>query len=292
MERRGLGKGLEALISPEAVIFEERTSENSIVVLNPEKIQPNRYQPRFEFKEDKLKELMDSIKEKGLVQPVIVRQNSADEYELIAGERRLRAIKALGRTEIPAVIKNATDLEMLEFSLIENIQRDDLNPIEEAKAYSTMINDFSFTQEQIAAAVGKNRATVANMLRLLALPEAIQNSVLKELITLGHAKAILSLHEQADQLELMDKIITEGYSVREAEQYASLDVEFIESEQQTKTKPEKDQFIRDLEEQAQRLLGTKVSIRHGAKRGKLQIEYYSLDDLNRILKIMGREESC
>ncbi|MCP4649693.1 MAG: ParB/RepB/Spo0J family partition protein [PVC group bacterium] len=282
MERRVLGKGLSALISPEAV-----PEQKGVIFLDPQKITANRYQPRLEFKEDKLQELMDSIQEKGVVQPVIVRKNEGEAYELIAGERRLRAVKGLGHKEIPAVIKNVTDLELLELSLIENIQRDDLNALEEAKAYNTMIKDFNFTQEQIAKTVGKGRATVANMLRLLSLPSTVQEALAKGLISFGHAKAILSLPDENLQIDLLDKIITDGYSVREAEQYATLEPE---EEYQPKKKQEKDQHIMALESEMQHILGTKVKINHKPKRGKIQIEYYSIDDLQRILKIMGKQE--
>lgn len=281
IERKVLGKGLEALISREQLKEDEK-----IELLNPDQISRNRYQPRVEFEEDKLQELMVSVKEKGLVQPIIVRRNGAGEYELIAGERRLRAVKALGLKEIPAVVKNVSDLELLELSLIENIQRENLNPLEEAKAYDALMNDFNFTQEQIAKTVGKDRTTVSNMTRLLSLPEPVKDALAKQIISLGHAKVILSLQETIKQLGLLDKIIKENLSVREAENH----VAGIAKHKTTKRRIAKDNHILELESELQHILGTKVKVIHGRKRGKIQIEYYSLDDLDRILNIIRKKE--
>lgn len=284
MERKVLGKGLEALISTrEAISAEER---EKIVLLNVEEVIPNRYQPRVSFAEDKLQELIESIKEKGVVQPVIARQNSDGKYELIAGERRLRAVKAAGHKEIPAVVRKATDLELLELSLIENIQRDDLNPIEEARAYESFMKDFGFTQEQISKAVAKNRSTVANMLRILYLPEEIKEAVAKNIISFGHARAILGLQERDRQLELLQAIIKEGFSVRKTEQYV-----LAQQKQKTpgKKAAHKDQYVAELEQELQHIFGTKVVVSHGKKRGRVEIEYYSLNDLDRILNIIRKK---
>ncbi|MFH1460130.1 MAG: ParB/RepB/Spo0J family partition protein [Candidatus Omnitrophota bacterium] len=280
MERKVLGKGLGALIAPEA----ERKEAAGVQNLNPQQIIPNRYQPRLKFNEEKFQELVDSIKEKGIVQPVVVRKNNETEYELIAGERRLRAIKALNLKEIPAIIKNVNNQEMLELSIIENIQRDDLNPLEEAKAYETLVNDFNFTQEQIAKSVGKSRATVANMLRLLTLPKKVKDALFNEQISFGHAKAILAQASAEYQLALLDKIITKKLSVREAEQTA-----FKSTKIKTKKQSSKDENVQRLEEELRLTFGTKVSVVHGTKRGKIQIEYYSLDDLERILKVIRKQ---
>lgn len=280
MDRRVLGKGLEALITPEQVKPETR-----IVLLNPEKIRPNRYQPRTQFSAGSLQELVASVQEKGLVQPIVVRQTQAGDYELIAGERRLRAVKALALKEIPAVIKNVSDLELLELSIIENIQRDELNPLEEANAYEALIKKFGFTQDKISKTVGKNRTTVANMLRLLSLPKQVKAAVSSGALSFGHARAILSLTDVSRQIALADKIIKEGLSVRETENYASGSKKHAAK---TKHKPGKDQYVRELEEELQRVFGTKVNVFHGKKRGKIQIEYYSLDDLERILLIMRK----
>ena len=280
MERKVLGKGLGALIAPEP---KARTS--GIQLLDPQTIRPNRYQPRLTFKENKLQELVASIKEKGVVQPVAVRKNPDGSYELIAGERRLRAVKILNKKEIPVIIKDVNDREMLELAIIENIQRDDLNPLEEAQAYENLIKDFGFKQEQVAQSVGKSRVTVANMLRLLKLPKEVKDGLLNEQITFGHAKAILSLAGVSDQIMLCKKIIKKGLSVREAE---FLVTNTVVGKKQQKTLI-KDSHVEKLEEELRHILGTKVSVFHGQKKGKIQIEYYSLNDLERILKVLRKE---
>ncbi|MBU1045290.1 MAG: ParB/RepB/Spo0J family partition protein [Candidatus Omnitrophica bacterium] len=276
MERKVLGKGLGALISPEL-----EAPKNDLLMLDPEIISANRYQPRLHFREEKLHDLIESIKEKGIVQPLIVRKHSDKSYELIAGERRLRAAKELGLDRVPVVVKEVNDQEMLELSIVENIQRDDLNSIEEAKAYAALIKNFGFTQEHVARSVGKSRATVANTLRLLTLPKIIQDALFKDQISMGHAKAILSLPETVEQLGLLSLILKKGLSVREAEQ-------FCVSKKTVKTKSavNKDEHVVNLEEELCQLFGTKVSLYHGKKRGKIQIEYYSLDDLDRVLKLI------
>jgi ParB family transcriptional regulator, chromosome partitioning protein len=278
MNKKVLGKGLSALITPEP-----EAVNSDLLFLDPEIISPNRYQPRLNFREDKLQELIESIKEKGIVQPIIVRKHANQTYELIAGERRLRAAKELGLAEVPVVVKQVNDQEMLELSIIENIQRDDLNPIEEAKAYEVLIKEFQFTQEQVAHSVGKSRATVANMLRLLTLPALIKEALFKDQISMGHAKAILSLTETDKQLELLSRIIKTGLSVREAERFGT-----VKKQPKNKVNINKDENVADLEEELRQLFGTKVSLFHGKKRGKILIEYYSLDDLDRVLKVIRR----
>ncbi len=276
MDRKVLGKGLGALITPEPEV-----QSSNLLMLDPETIIPNRYQPRLNFREDKLHELVESIREKGIVQPLIVCKHSDNSYELIAGERRLRAAKELGLERVPVVLKQASNQEMLELSIVENIQRDDLNPIEEAKAYNVLIKDFGFTQEQVASSVGKSRATVANTLRVLTLPKIIKDALFKDQISMGHAKAILSLTETIKQLELLSLILKKGLSVREAEMFCT-----FEKSVKTKKTVNKDEHVVNLEEELRQIFGTKVSLFHGKKRGKIQIEYYSLDDLDRVLKLI------
>ena len=284
MERKVLGKGLEALINPAVLEKEEK-----VIMLDPAQIRPNRYQPRQDFDGEKLQELVASINEKGIVQPVIVRHNPGGEYELIAGERRLRAVKELGHKEVPAVVKKVNDQELLEFSIIENIQRQDLNSLEEAKAYETLINDFGFSQEQVAKTVGKNRSTVTNTLRLLSLPRAIKEALSRGMISFGHAKAILSLEDADKQARLCERIMREGLSVREAENLAGIN----KKEPKTKTvKTGKDPHVREVEEELQQIFATKVNVVHGKKRGKIQIEYYSLDDLERLLAIIRKQNQA
>ncbi|MDD5436185.1 MAG: ParB/RepB/Spo0J family partition protein [Candidatus Omnitrophica bacterium] len=278
MEKKALGKGLSALIPAR-----EGAQENGEAVLQIPiaKIKTNKYQPRLDFNKEKLDELINSIKEKGVIQPVLVRK-SADGYELIAGERRLRAVTTLGLDAIPAIVKDVADIDMFELSLIENIQREELNPIEEAVAFQKLITDFSFTQDKIATTLGKDRSTIANTIRLLGLPKKIQEYISKNSITAGHAKAILSLPTEAARLRLADIVIKRGLSVRETERA-------VAKRELKTTDPvvRKDQNIVDIENGLQQLFGTRVRIFHGDKKGRIQIEYYSDEDLNRILDIFS-----
>ncbi|MCM8812960.1 MAG: ParB/RepB/Spo0J family partition protein [Candidatus Omnitrophica bacterium] len=290
MERRVLGRGLGALITAEP-----ENGKDTILLLDPRAIAPNRYQPRENFSDAALQELIDSIREKGLVQPLIVRQNDTGAYELIAGERRLRAVKSLNFAEVPVVVKTVSDREMLEMAIIENVQRQDLNPVEEANAYALLMEDFGFTQEQVAKTVGKNRATVANLLRILSLPEQIKQALAAGAISLGHAKALVSLPEQGAQLRLLEEIITHQATVREVEEYiaggssGAGDEPAEGADRRTQPRPAgKDAHVRQVEEELQQCFGTKVTIRHGNKRGKICIEYYSVEDLERILTMVRR----
>ncbi|MDD3906038.1 MAG: ParB/RepB/Spo0J family partition protein [Candidatus Omnitrophica bacterium] len=280
MTSKALGKGLSALIPTRDDSQENRESVLRIPI---SKIRINKYQPRLEFNKEKLDELTSSIKEKGVVQPVLVRA-SQDGYELIAGERRLRAVTNLGMESIPAIVKNVADIDMLELSLIENIQREELNPMEEASAFQKFITDFNFTQERIATAVGKDRSTVANTLRLLTLPKKIQDFISKGSITAGHAKAILSVPTENDRLRVCNLVVKKGLSVRETEALAARRAAGETEEAKVR---EKDQDIADLENKLQQFFGTKVKIFHGNKRGRIQIEYYSTEDLNRILELFS-----
>jgi ParB family transcriptional regulator, chromosome partitioning protein len=277
MTKQALGRGLSALI-PEKDTYKE--IGESILQIPIDQVKTNKYQPRTEFNQEKLNDLINSIKEKGVVQPILVRKTH-DGYELIAGERRLRAVKTVGLDKIPAIVKNVADVDMLELSLIENIQREELNAMEEAHAFQKFITDFSFTQEKIARVLGKDRSTIANTLRLLGLPKKIQDYISKDAITQGHAKAILALPTEAAQLRLAEAIIRKGLSVREAERMAS------KKTPSTKSGPAReDHNIVDIENRLQQLFGTRVKIFHGTKRGRIQIEYYSNEDLNRILDIV------
>lgn len=283
-----MGRGLEALITTTSVASATTTGTHpneQIFQIPISQIRTNKYQPRIEFNQEKLNELVSSIREKGVVQPVLVRKTDQG-YEIIAGERRLRAVKALGIEKIPAIVRNVEDVDMLELSLIENIQREGLNPIEEAHAFQKFITDFSFTQEKIAKAIGKDRSTVANTLRLLGLPKKIQDYISKNTITAGHARAILSLPVEMDQLRVCNVVVKKGLSVRETENLVSR-----RSSGGGKVEIKKDQNISDLENQLQQLFGTRVKIMHGKKRGKIQIEYYSTEDLNRILGMLSRAKT-
>ncbi|MCM8761134.1 MAG: ParB/RepB/Spo0J family partition protein [Candidatus Omnitrophica bacterium] len=285
MEKRALGRGLEALLTPKAVETATAVSTNTqeqVLQIPLSQIKMNKYQPRIAFNREKLNELINSIKEKGVVQPVLVRK-IPDGYELIAGERRLRAVKELGLDKIPAIVKNVSDIDMLEISLIENIQREELNPIEEAHAFQRFVTEFNYTQEDIAKVLSKDRSTIANTIRLLALPKKIQDFIASNTITAGHAKALLGLPSEMEQLRVCNLIIKKGLSVRETESIVSR-----RSFGERKSPPRKDQNISEIESSLQQLFGTRVRIIHGKKRGKIQIEYYSLEDMNRILDLLKR----
>ena len=280
MEKRALGRGLGALIPPREVIFVDTEKSEKVISLALAQVKTNKYQPRVDFKEEKLNELIKSIKEKGIIQPVLVRKVH-DGYELIAGERRLRAAKRLQLEKIPAIVKEVSDLDMLEISLIENIQREELNAIEEANAFERFISEFNFTQDKIAQVLGKDKSTVSNTLRLLSLPKKIQDQVSKGAISAGHAKALLSLPTENEQIRVCNLIINKGLSVREAEKLVSRRVSGTRAKE-VKVNP----GIDDLAGQLQNVLGTRVRIAHGKKRGFIHIEYYSTEDLNRILDII------
>jgi ParB family chromosome partitioning protein len=279
-EKRALGKGLSALIPPREVVFVDAEKQERVMNLPIDNIKTNKYQPRVHFNEEKLNELVKSIKEKGVIQPVLVRK-AHDGYELIAGERRMRAAQRLNMKEVPAIIKEVSDIDMLEISLIENIQREELNPIEEANAFERFITEFNFTQEKIAEALGKDRSTIANTIRLLALPKKIQEHISKSSITAGHAKALLSLPTENEQYRVCNLIISKGLSVRETEKIIARRTSGAK-----KRENKHDANLSDIANQLQHVLGTRVKIFHGKKRGTIQIEYYSLEDLNRILDLI------
>jgi ParB family chromosome partitioning protein len=278
MVNKALGKGLSALIPPKEI---ESGREEKIIQIPTSQIKASKYQPRVEFNEARLKDLVSSIKEKGVVQPVLVRR-SPDGYELIAGERRLRAVKALGIERMPAIVRDVGDADLLELSLIENIQREELNPMEEARAFQRFITDFKFTQERIAQVLGKDRSTITNTIRLLSLPKKIQDHLSKEMISAGHARAILSLPTEDEQLRVCNLVVKKGLSVRETEILV-----LRRSAGRRKAGKGTDAAILDLEARLQAALGTRVRIFHGKKRGRIQIEYYSADDLNRLLGLIA-----
>jgi len=276
MTKKVLGRGLDALITT------PQTSKHKEYVdyISVDRIKPNKYQPREDFNRQKLNELISSVKEKGVVQPVLIRP-SGDGYELIAGERRLKAVKALGYNEIPAVIKDVDDINALELSLIENIQREELNPIEEAHAYKRLTDEFNFTQDMIGQAVGKDRATIANSVRLLALPKKVQDYVSKGELSAGHAKALLSVAGADMQIALSKKAVKRGLSVRALE-------EMINKKRTVKrTALSVDNETRYIAERLQETLGTKVRILRKKRGGTIQIEYYSNEDLQRLLKMLS-----
>jgi len=281
---QALGKGLEALI-PKAQITEKLPIGEQIVKIPIEKIKPNRYQPRNEFKRENLDELANSIKEKGLLQPLIISPGIiSGEYELIAGERRLRAAKLAGLNEVPAIIRTVNEQERLQISLIENLQREDLNPIEEAKAFKRLIEEFGLTQEELARRLGKSRALIANTLRLLNLPQEIREAVISGTISSGHARTLVGLPVEKMQ-KLVQRIINERLSVRETEKIVErFKVESLKLKRKKKILPE----LLSLSEELQHLLGTKVKIKGNTKKGKIEIYYYSLPDLERLIKLIKK----
>jgi ParB family transcriptional regulator, chromosome partitioning protein len=281
MEKKALGRGLSALIPQREVVFVKNTAE-TIMNIPLSEVKANKYQPRTEFDKAKLSDLVNSIREKGVIQPVLVRK-AVDGYELIAGERRFRAAAMLNLENIPAIVKDVNDVDMLEIALIENIQREELNPIEEAKAFERLTTEFDFTQEKIAQTLGKDKSTISNAIRLLGLPQKVQEHISKGGITAGHAKALLGLPTENEQYRACNVVISKGLSVRETEKL----VERRRVAAGTQKKPVKrDHDLDSIATEMQQALGTRVKIFHGKKRGTIQIEYYSVEDLNRILDII------
>ncbi|NWF51860.1 MAG: ParB/RepB/Spo0J family partition protein [Nitrospirae bacterium] len=267
-----LGKGLEALIP-------ERGEE--VIYLDINRIFPGENQPRKAFRDESLKELAASIKERGVLQPVIVSRVGDGTFRLVTGERRWRAAALAGLKKIPALIRDVASKDSLEIALIENIQREDLNPIETAEAFKRLISDFNLTQEEISDKVGKDRATIANYLRLLKLPGEIKSLIYNGSLSMGHAKAILSIEGKSNQIDLAKKIVNKGLSVRDAE---ALSRKILKPR---KTIISKDPQILSLEEKLIKSLGTKVRIHHkGEKGGRIEIQYYSLEELDRLLDIL------
>lgn len=275
-KRRALGKGLSALI-PE--VKEPRGSEYFLCRL--EQISPNQFQPRRNFDEQATAELAASIREKGLLQPLIVRRREKG-YELIAGERRWRAAQMAGLREVPVVVKEVNDSELLEMALIENIQREDLNPLEEALVYQQLIEELNFTQEDLSRRVGKDRSTIANALRLLKLPQDVWDSLVSGELSRGHARAILGLEGKQQQREALRKVLKAGLSVRETERL----VKRLRSKKARGSEVKVDPQIEFLTEQLKKILKTMVRVKDRGGKGKVEIEYYSWEDLERILDLI------
>lgn len=279
MNRKALGKGINALI-PEFEMGVPEVGLSSAKDLSVDEISPNRMQPRSFFDDKKLEELVASIEEYGILQPVVV-QKANSGYELIVGERRWRASKKLGLKKIPAVIREVSDEQSLEIAIIENIHRQDLNPIEEAEAYARLSSEFALTQEMVANKVGKSRATVANTLRLLNLSEILKEDLVSGKISMGHARALLGLENPKNMEALRKEIVKKGLSVRQTENKAKKLKNDSAEKSNSSTDP-KDIFIKDLEKDLARRLGTKVNISPKKNGGKLVVTYYSDDDLERI----------
>jgi ParB family chromosome partitioning protein len=297
-QTRGLGKGLDALIpqtgkslqkSPNAAgISEVKAEGEAIQKVRITKVEPNREQPRKNFDEDALQELSESIKEHGVISPILV-QDKKDHYEIIAGERRWRAAKLAGLKEVPVIVKHYTDQEILEISLIENIQRENLNPIEEAYAYKKLLTEFNLKQDEVAERVSKSRTAVTNSMRLLKLCDKVQQMVIEGMLSTGHARTLIGIEDPEQQYQLAMKIFDEKLSVRDAEKL----IKNINKPVSHKNKKETDEALKiiyqELEEKLKQAVGTKVAIMAGENgTGKLEIEFYNHDDLDRISDLLTR----
>jgi ParB family chromosome partitioning protein len=285
--KRGLGRGLESLIPPPVV--EPAREGGGFHMVPTDSIIPNRQQPRTVFDEEKLRELAESIKEQGIIQPLVVAETSSGRYELIAGERRLRAARLAGLESVPVVIKEVDDAGMLELSIIENIQREDLNPIEEARAYQELILQFQGTQDEVAKKVGRSRVAVANSIRLLRLPQVIQDDVAAGRYSAGHARALLAIEGLHEQLKLRERILRELPTVRDIEKmvqsYAAGGMK------RPRRRAALAPHVCEIADRLKQLLGTKVQIMPSGAGGKVVIEYYTAQDLDRIYGIMTRGAS-
>lgn len=290
---KGLGKGLDALIPPSAsentktkTEIAKTSEQGNETIVKITKVEPNREQPRKNFEEDALLELADSIKQFGVIQPIVV-QDRKDHYEIIAGERRWRAAKLAGLKEVPVIIKNYTEQEIVEISLIENIQREDLNPIEEAQAYKKLLTEFNLKQDEVAERVSKSRTAVTNSMRLLKLSEEVQQMVINDMLSTGHARALLAIENPEEQYMLAQKVFDEKLSVR--------DVEKLVKNLHKPAKPKKmndktlELIYQDIEENLKQALSTKVSVvSKGEGAGKIEIEFYSHEDLDRLMEIIKK----
>lgn len=298
MASRGLGKGLDALIPASEAVKPAKAKDGSDAAKQAEtmvritKVEPNREQPRKYFDEDALQELADSIKQYGLLQPILV-QDRKDYYEIIAGERRWRAAKLAGLKEIPVIIKNYTDQEIVEISLIENIQREDLNPIEEAQAYKRLLEEFGLKQDEVAERVSKSRTAVTNSMRLLKLSDGVQQMIIDGMLSTGHARALIPIEDQEVQLQLAQRIFDEKLSVREVEKIVKGVLKPADKAPKSEAPPQDIQYIyRDIEDRLKEKLGRKVGIVARGKdgAGKLEIEFYSNEDLDRLVDSFSNME--
>lgn len=288
MAKGGLGKGLNSSIFGNIEENESLVQSNGVQTIKLSLIEPNKNQPRKTFDKSKIETLAQSIKEHGIIQPLVVVKNG-DMYSIVAGERRWRAAKAAGIAEVPVVIRDYTPRELMEIALIENIQREDLNPIEEALGYKTLMDDFGLTQDELSQRIGKSRSAVANTLRLLALDSKIQKMLISGELSPGHARAVLSVENEKLRYELAQMIISENLNVRQAEAAAkrlNSPKKPTEVKKKTPYDIELDNVMSRLSEQ----LGTKVKISGSGKKGKIEIEYYGNDDLDRLLSIFGYEQ--
>ena len=286
----GLGKGLNALIPEDTVILEpkkgkDKNDDNGYSLIDINLIKSNESQPRKSFDDEKIMELAESIKSNGIIQPLILRKDK-DEYIIVAGERRWRAAKYIGIKEIPSVIMDLTEKQILEISLIENIQREDLNSIEEAIAYKKLISDFDLTQEQLSKRIGKSRVAITNTMRLLNLSEDVQQYIIEGVISEGHGRALLAITDSKLQCELAQNVIDDKLSVRELE-FLIRKLKTKSEQSKSKAKKETNPYYKEVIEKLENYFGTKVNVTNKNNKGKIEIEYYSEEDLQRILEIIN-----
>lgn len=284
MSKKRLGKGLGALIADNN---KEQGTDQKIIKISVKKIEPNPFQPRKKFNQDSLQELKQSIEENGIIQPITVRQVKADLYQIVSGERRWRAFKSTSSEKIPAILKDYNDKQMMEIALVENLQREDLNPIEEAHAYNKMIDNFDMKQSDIAEKVGKSRSSIANTLRLLNLPPKIQVYVSRGTISMGHARALLSLKENKKQIEVAELIIEKGFSVRQTEEYITKlkkDKKDSKTDKNKKTKKKLDEKWENARKILSETLGTKIKIKKKKKKKVITIECDNYNDIEKIIE--------
>ena len=279
-KRKALGRGLSALI-PDANVEEDR--DQRFFFCPVEAIEPNPYQPRQAFSDSELEEMAESVREKGILTPLLVTRTETG-YQLIAGERRWRAAQKAGARRVPVVVREASPAESLELALIENIHRKDLNPIEEAVAYRKLLDETGATQETLAKRLGKDRSSIANLLRLLNLPSAIQEDLIQGRMSMGHARVLAGLKTQSEQLALRDRILGRSLSVRQAESMAK---RRPGSRRQTRETPEEDHYLASVEDRLKRSLGTKVEIQKRGPRGRIVLHFYSDDELDRLLETLS-----
>ncbi len=278
-KKGGLGKGLEAIFAENAT-----EDQNATVTLKISDLEPNREQPRHEFKEEALMELADSISRHGILQPLLVRPLLGGGYQIVAGERRWRAARMAGLTEVPAVIRELDESQVMELALIENLQREDLSPLEEAQGYAALIDTYGFTQEEVAETVGKSRPAVTNALRLMKLPEEIRSMLEEGVLSAGHARALLALPEEEAMVALARQVKEKGLSVRQVEELAKKASQMGKEEKKEK-KSRKIPYFSEAELALHDHLGRKVSVNGTKKKGVLQIEFYGEEDLKELLKI-------
>lgn len=295
MKKKGLGRGLEALLGSPAEIVEAAKQEGAPTVLKLEQMQPGKYQPRTRMDEGALQELAASIRAQGLMQPILVRKVESDgakpKYEIIAGERRFRASRLAGLTEVPVLVKDVPDESAAAMALIENIQREDLNPMESAAAYQRLVDEFQLKQDDIAVQVGKDRATVANYLRLLKLPEEVRGNVASGALSMGHARAIVALPSEADQKRLAREVVSRGLSVRETEALVKKEIGTKPGESKAEpVKPKKDVHTRAAEDQLRMSLGTPVEIKRKGKGGMITIAFTNETELQRLYEYLTEKK--